>query len=236
MGKTVMLLPGTDERSELGTGAFSVSCLFLGPFWFVGKRMFGVAALSGVGVIVTGFWGWLVLPFLANRLHRKFLLRRGFSQAEKPLEPTRPQSAPRGDLQAHRQAVRAMIEEVAKIPVDTSTCMDCRAHEVLETRLFGFARILDVDYSATAASAGISAISLLLGGPGMIKGPKTTANIIRTELVLCRACLKRRTGLFGIETIKDVDYALHPWEAAAQRNGFTKHFDNYDLQRYKSTT
>jgi hypothetical protein len=114
--------------------------------------------------------------------------------------------------------------------------MDCGSRESPEAREFGFARILDVDYGATAASAGISAVSMLLGGPGMIKGPKTTANIVRTAMIFCSHCMTKRKGLLGIPRLYDADYVLHPWSAAARRNGFTTNLDKYQLQRYKSAT
>jgi len=69
----------------------------------------------------------------------------------------------------------------------------------------------------------------------VIKGPKTTANIVRAQLVLCQDCLKRRKNFLGIPAIKDADYALHPWATAAVRHGFTTRLDQYQLRLYKPT-
>jgi hypothetical protein len=185
VGKTVMILPATGDRTELESNTFSLSCLFLGPLWFAWKRMFGVAVLTAAGVVVTFLWGWFILPFIANPLHRRFLLRHGYVDAPNASARTPPDTPPTGDASTHPQAVRAMIAEVASIPIDAGACMSCGSREHVESRPFGFARVLNVDYGATTASAGISAISMLLGGPGVIKGPKTTANIVRAQLVLC---------------------------------------------------
>ncbi len=230
-----LILPATGDRTELGTNTFSVSCLFLGPLWFAWKRMFGVAVLTTGGVIITFLWGWFILPFIANPLHRRFLLRRGYVDAQTAPARPPPGTPLPGDASSHPQAARAMLAEIASIPVDTTACMSCGSREHVESRPFGFARVTNVDYGATAASAGISAVSMLLGGPGVIKGPKTSANIVRAQLVLCQECRRRRRNFLGIPTIKDADYSLHPWAAAAGRHGFTTRLDQYQLGRYKPT-
>jgi len=230
---TIMEHPVSRERVALGSW-FSFPCLVFGPAWFAWKRMFGTALLAAVGVVLTLMWGWLVLPFIANPMLRRHLTKRGFVEVSAPAPSTRvAHQAPIG-AEAPQAAARTLWADVASVPVDLGACMDCGSRDELEAREFGLARILDVNYAAMTATAGISAISMLLGGPGMVKGPKTTASIVRGQLVLCQRCLGRRKNFIGLPRIADKDYALHPWAAAARRHGYTTYLDRYALARYKS--
>lgn len=73
----VYVHPRTHARVRSWEG-FSWPCLFAGPFWFLHKRMpmwFVVSLLASVATL--GF-AWLVLPFVANALHRLHLAEAGW--------------------------------------------------------------------------------------------------------------------------------------------------------------
>lgn len=64
---------------------------------------------------------------------------------------------------------------------------------------FGMANIIseETDYSTTALSIGLAAITLAFVGAGRIsKGIKTRAKIIELKLVLCQKCKKERKSIW----------------------------------------
>ncbi|HEY2804412.1 MAG TPA: hypothetical protein VGI92_01000 [Gemmatimonadales bacterium] len=203
------------------------------------------ALLMTVASMVTVGVAWLVMPFFFNGLYRRSLVRRGYVLVKEPpraapiaaADATPTPAAAQAPAAAEQQdAVRAMAADVARLPVSANECMECGANGRMNEREFGFARIIDQkkEYGEAGAAAAASILSGLLGGPMMLKGPRTTttANIIRSKLVFCEPCLGKRKNMLGLPKITDADYALHPWWGAAQQHGFITHLDSYQLAKY----
>lgn len=130
----------------------------------------------------------------------------------------------------------AEVQDLRAMQGIGSPCHLCGQGTQLRAYSFGMARVASrrLDWSRTAVTAGISAVTFPLFGIGRLDGPtlQTRARIIRLTLVACENCVKERTGLTGRTKFRRRDYACHPWYHKAVALGFPKVLDAAALARY----
>ena len=207
----VMQHPVTGAREDVGS--FSVPALFLGPLWFFIKGLIGPGILAILGVVITLGWGWLALPFVFPIVYRKHLERQGFRPAAMIQTAAAAGDAPPVNPS---EAVALMQADVARIPVDTTVCMQCGTRTGISSQPIGFSRVLDKSVGFKEGKISLT----------------TKANVVRAQLVLCAAHWKARKNFLGMWKLTPQDYALHPWWGAAQLHGFTANLDPWEVQRY----
>lgn len=121
---------------------------------------------------------------------------------------------------------RGMLD-IFSIDVPEDRCHTCKRRAPVKAYKFGLAKILEQpkrDWSTTAASAAIAAITIPLLGGGYLfgSGKSQRGRVLRMELLLCAACQReRRTGLFRVVNPSSADYVKHPRWTKAQEHGFT---------------
>ncbi len=123
---------------------------------------------------------------------------------------------------AEIQALRAL----ARMDVKSSECHGCGRTEGLTAYEFGLAKVLSAerDWTRTAASVVVSAVSVPLTGVGMIQlpGKRTKARALRMKLILCETCRKAQ-----------VSYPAHPWWYPAQKLGYDTFLGEEELKKLK---
>ena len=208
----LMQHPVTGAREDIG--AFSVPALFLGPVWFFIRGLTRPGVFAILGVAITLGWGWLALPFVFPIVYRRHLEQLGWQPVVPGAPPVQIPGAPLIDP---NEALARMQADVARIPVDTTICMQCGTRTGISSQPIGFSRVLDKSTSFEG---------------GKIKFT-TRANVVKAQLVLCELHWKPRKNMLGMWKLSPGDYALHPWWGAAQQHGFTTHLDPWEVQRYK---
>jgi hypothetical protein len=73
----LLVHPQTGVKEQTWEG-FSWPCLFFGVFWFLYKSMWIWALVSLILAIFTSGLSWFVMPFFANGLHSKGLIKAGW--------------------------------------------------------------------------------------------------------------------------------------------------------------
>jgi len=123
---------------------------------------------------------------------------------------------------AEIKALRAL----ARMDVKPSECHACGRTEGLTAYEFGLAKILSAkrDWTRTAASVVVSAVSVPLTGLGMIQlpGKRTRVRALRMKLILCETCSKAQ-----------VNYLAHPWWYPAQELGYDTFLGEEELKKLK---
>lgn len=69
--------PATGVKEQMWKG-FSWPCLFLGPIWFLFKRMWAWTAIALILATITAGVSWLLFPFFANSAHRESRTKDGW--------------------------------------------------------------------------------------------------------------------------------------------------------------
>lgn len=143
--------------------------------------------------------------------------------SKSPTSRSQPRSADDSDEDA---AEITALQALARIDVKPSECHGCGRTQGLASYEFGLAKVLSVkrDWTRTAASVVVSAVSVPLTGLGMIKlpGNRTRVRALRMKLILCETC--RRT---------QVNYPAHPWWYPAHKLGYDTFLGEPELQKLK---
>ena len=118
------------------------------------------------------------------------------------------------------------LRSLARIDVKPSECHGCGRTEGLTAYEFGLAKVLSAkrDWTRTAASVVVSAVSVPLTGLGMIQlpGKRTRVRALRMKLILCETCRKTQ-----------VNYPAHPWWHPAQKLGYGTFLGEEELKKLK---
>jgi hypothetical protein len=142
---------------------------------------------------------------------------------------SQPRSANHSAEEAAEAAEAAEINALralARIDVKPCECHGCGRTEGLTAYEFGLAKVLSAkrDWTRTAASVVISAVSVPLTGLGMIQlpGKRTRVRALRMKLILCETCRK-----------KQVNYPAHPWWYPAQELSYDTFLGEEELKKLK---
>ncbi len=147
---------------------------------------------------------------------------------------THPEPNPKPPAQNQPTAAKVLDEEeeisgIRKLSsVDTKPyeCHSCGRTQGLMGYEFGLAKVLssERDWTMTAASVVVSAISMPLVGLGMLElpGKRNRVRALRLRLVLCESC---RVG--------QLNYRTHPWWHSAQRLGYNTLLSEQDLEKLR---
>jgi hypothetical protein len=121
-----MIMEHRVTGNRIDSGApFSLPALLLGPLWFFAKGMVAEGLAAGAVVIITVGVGWIALPFIFPILYRRHLTKQGFVVVQGTENFSRSVSSPAPDPTPHVEAAADMHREIAAIPVDLATCMEC---------------------------------------------------------------------------------------------------------------
>jgi hypothetical protein len=150
----------------------------------------------------------------------------GSTNAEPGSAPTaKGQSTAVSALDEDEPEVRG-LRKLARIDTKPLECHSCGKTEGLIGYKFGLAKVLSAkrDWTGTAVSAVVSAVSIPLVGLGMIElpGKKTRLRALRMKLVLCEPCRRAQTS-----------YSAHPWWHSAHVLGYTTFLSEEDLEKLK---
>ncbi len=122
---------------------------------------------------------------------------------------------------------RQFVEELLPIDQKPNECHACGRTENLNSWAFGLAKKTRTkrDWVRTAASIGLSAVTLPLLGSGALAlpGNETHYRVLRLQLILCDSCRARRFS-----------YGIHPWWETARRLGYKKFFDAKKLNKLQT--
>jgi hypothetical protein len=137
------------------------------------------------------------------------------------------QSQPRSASDSEEDAAEVKaLRALARIDVKPCECHVCGQTQELTSYEFGLAKVLSAkrNWTRTAASVVISAVSVPLTGLGMIElpGKRTRVRALRMKLILCETC--RKTQL---------NYPAHPWWYPAQEIGYDTFLGERELQNLK---
>ena len=120
-----------------------------------------------------------------------------------------------------------IVQRLRSTDEKPNECHACGRKDELLAYPFALAKTLNVkrDWTGTAASLALSAVSVPLTGFGIFRTPgkHTTYRAIRMTLILCKNCRKRR-----------VNHEVHPWWSDVLRLGYAQFLDRYDLEQMKS--
>ena len=141
------------------------------------------------------------------------------------------------------QEKREAVAFEARMNGVNSPCHICGSNPGVKHFPFGMANVIakKMDWGKTASSVAasivVSAITApLLGVWGWsISGKKTTAKIVRLQLVLCEECLKSRKRFFGNTRLSTEDYSKQPCFDEFRELGYTTVLNEYLLKQYKPT-
>jgi hypothetical protein len=118
------------------------------------------------------------------------------------------------------------LRKLSRLDAKSCECHSCGKTEGLMGYKFGLAKVLSAerDWTSTAASVVVSAISIPLVGLGMLElpGKRTRVRALRMTLVLCESC---RAG--------KLNYPAHPWWYSAQRLGYNTLLSDRDLEQLR---
>ena len=124
-------------------------------------------------------------------------------------------------VQPDNEAV--IVQRLRATDEKPNECHGCGGKDQLLAYPLALAKTLNVkrDWTGTAASVALSAVSIPLTGFGIFRTPgkHTTYRAVRMTLILCRNCRKRR-----------VNYELHPWWRDLHSLGYAQFLDRYDLE------
>jgi hypothetical protein len=119
---------------------------------------------------------------------------------------------------------RRFIQELLPIDQKAHECHACRRKENLHGWDFGLGKKISTtrDWSGTALSVVVSAVTVPLLGAGGLQWPGKTKQyqILRLRLILCDSCWEGQAK-----------YGLHPWWQTAIRLGYTEFFDAEKLKK-----
>lgn len=119
---------------------------------------------------------------------------------------------------------RRLIDELLPIGQKPHECHACGRKDNLYGWDFGLGKPISTKraWGETAASIAVSAVSLALGGPGLVHlpGKKTRLRVLRLRLILCDSCRRRQ-----------ISYTLHPWWEPARRLGYTEFLSADDMEK-----
>ena len=139
------------------------------------------------------------------------------------LDKSQPSSA--NDSAEDAAEIKA-LRAIARIDVKPSECHRCGRTEGLTAYEFGLAKVLSAnrDWTRTAASVVVSAVSVPLTGLGMIHlpGKRTRVRALRMKLILCETC-----------STTQVNYPAHPWWYPAQKLGYDTFLGEGELKKLK---
>lgn len=118
------------------------------------------------------------------------------------------------------------LRKLSRTDTKQHECHVCGKREGLTGYKFGLAKVLSAkrDWTGTAASAVVSAISIPLVGVGMLElpGKKTRVRALRLRLVLCESCRAAQ-----------LNYPAHPWWYSAQTLGYTTFLGEQDMEKLR---
>lgn len=139
-------------------------------------------------------------------------------------------------LQHFVEEQHASVELHRKLQAIDDPRHGCGAKESLTVFEFGLARVQkkERDWTSTAISAAVSAVTVPLLGAGALYGAGTmsTGQLLRLRLKLCPSCIDSRKGLFGGFTVKESNCDAHPMWQTLHGAGFTKFIGTHDLKSW----
>jgi hypothetical protein len=117
-----------------------------------------------------------------------------------------------------------LIDELLPIGQKPHECHACGRKDNLHGWDFGLGKPISTKraWGKTAWSIAVSAVSLSLGGAGIVQlpGTKTRLRVLRLRLILCESCIRGQTN-----------YTLHPWWEPARRLGYTEFLSADDMEK-----
>jgi hypothetical protein len=160
---------------------------------------------------------------MRNPSHGKFCLECGAHLVPLPSAETRPVQV--NTRPSEEDVLRSILQTDQRL----LECHQCGSTGDLTTHEFGIAKVIATkrDWTDTAASLGVSAVSIALApliGAAMVgwKSPSKTTSyrILKAQLVLCRSCLANAWKTPKGTALKNYAYECHPWTEKARQIGY----------------
>lgn len=135
------------------------------------------------------------------------------------------------ELPSRRLSKDELLSALKEKSVNLNKCHSCLAETGLLKLDFGLAMIkTGRNWQETIASVAISAISLPLGGIGLIKLPSknTEIDVLPLEFHICLDCFEE------IGDARKIDFSLHPWFGLLWDYGYNRFITPSEIENYKS--